>query len=109
MKTTLAISILLAGVLAGPVAAVAEDADADRANPEAFVKDSVITTKIKTKLATDHIHSLVDVSVDTDSNGIVYLSGTARTQEAIDQAESMARGTEGVKAVRSTLTIKKDD
>ncbi len=109
MKTTLAISILLAGVLAVPVAAVAEDSDADRSNPEAFVKDSAITTAVKAQLAAKHINSLGNISVDTDKNGIVWLSGTAHTQEAIDQAVSIARKTEGVKSVHSTLTVKKDD
>jgi hyperosmotically inducible periplasmic protein len=109
MKTTLAISILLAGVLANPVAAVAEDADADRSNPEAFVKDSAITTAVKAQLAAMHINSLGNISVDTDMNGVVWLSGTAHTQDAIDQAISITRQTEGVRSVHTTLTVKKDD
>jgi len=109
MKKTIAISILLAGVLAGPVAAVAEDADADRSNPEAFVKDSAITTAVKAQLAAKHINSLGNISVDTDKNGVVWLSGTAHTQDAIDQAISITRETEGVRSVHTTLTVKKDD
>ena len=42
-----------------------------------FVKDSAITTKIKTKLAADHITSLERIHVDTDKDGVVWLSGTA--------------------------------
>lgn len=91
------------------VAMAAEDSDADRSNPKAFVKDSAITVEVKSKLAAEHITSLGRISVDTDNNGIVYLSGTARSQEAIDKAISIARGTEHVKSVHSTLTIKKDD
>jgi hyperosmotically inducible protein len=109
MKTTIAISILLAGVLAAPLAAVAADSDTDRSNPEAFVKDSAITTAVKAQLAAKHINSLGNISVDTDKNGVVWLSGTAHTQEAIDQAISITRATEGVKSVHSTLTVKKDD
>lgn len=109
MKTTIAISILLAGVLAGPVAAVAEDSDADRSKTEAFVKDSAITTSVKAQLAAKHINSLGNISVDTDKNGIVWLSGTAHTQDAIDQAVSITRETDGVRSVNSTLTVKKDD
>ncbi|MCJ7452224.1 MAG: BON domain-containing protein [Steroidobacteraceae bacterium] len=109
MNKTLAISILLAGVLAVPVAAMAEDSDADRSNPKAFVKDSAITTAVKAQLAAKHINSLGNISVDTDMDGIVWLSGTAHTQDAIDQAISITRATEGVKSVHSTLTVKKDD
>jgi hyperosmotically inducible protein len=40
----------------------------------AFVKDSAITTKIKTKLAADHPTSLALVHVDTDKDGVVWLT-----------------------------------
>jgi hyperosmotically inducible protein len=110
MKTKLALACVIAGTLLGPVVAMAvEDSDADRSNPKAFVKDSAITVEVKSKLAAEHITSLGRISVDTDNDGIVYLSGTARSQEAIDKAISIARSTEHVKSVRSTLTIKKDD
>jgi hyperosmotically inducible protein len=110
MKLKLALTCLLAGSLLAPVIVTAAEATSpDRSNPKAFVKDSAITAKIKTKLALEHLTSVGRIHVDTDEDGIVYLSGTARTQEAIDKAESIARGTERVKDVRSTLTIKKDD
>jgi|CXWL01.1.fsa_nt_gi hyperosmotically inducible protein len=110
MKTKFALTCLVVGTLLGPVVALAaEDSDADRANPKAFVKDSAITTKIKTKLAAEHITSLGRIHVDTDNNGVVYLTGSARTQEAIDKAVSIARETEGVKSVRSELIVKLDD
>jgi osmotically-inducible protein OsmY len=32
--------------------------------------------------------------VDTDANGVVYLSGTAQSQEAIETAIRLARDTE---------------
>jgi hyperosmotically inducible periplasmic protein len=109
MKSSIAISIFLAGMLVGPLAAVAEDSDADRSNPEAFVKDSAVTVAVKAQLAAKHMNSLGNISVDTDKNGVVYLSGTAHTQEAINQAISIARETEHVRSVHSTLTVKKDD
>lgn len=109
MKKTL-LTCLAVGTLLGSVVAIAaDDMDADRSHPKAFVKDSAITTKIKTKLAAEHLTSLGRIHVDTDANGMVELSGTARTQEAIDKALSIARDTEGVKGVHSTLTVKKDD
>jgi hyperosmotically inducible periplasmic protein len=105
---TLITGMLLSAVLLVPVA-MAQDADVDRSHPTAFVKDSVITTKIKSKLATDHITSVGRIHVDTDANGVVWLTGSARSQEAIDHAVSVAKTTEGVKDVKSTLTIKQDD
>ena len=109
MKTKLAITWLLAGTLLGPVVALAADQDTDRSHPKAFVKDSAITAAIKTKLAAEHITSLGRIHVDTDKDGVVWLSGHARTQEAIDKAASIARETEGVKAVHNHVRIKKDD
>jgi len=110
MKATFATACVLCGTLLGPaVVVVAQDSDADRSHPAAFVKDSAITTKVKTKLAAEHITSLGRIHVDTDKNGVVWLTGSARTQEAADKAVSIARETEGVKAVHSKIKIKKDD
>ena len=110
MKTTFATSLIAIGMLVGPVAALAaEDSDADRSHPTAFVKDSAITAKIKTKLAAEHITSVGHIHVDTDKDGIVWLTGTAHSQEAVDKAVSIARETEHVKSVHSYLTVKKDD
>ena len=73
-----------------------------------FVKDSIITTKIKAKLAADHPGSLAHISVDTDKDGNVRLTGTANTQEEINQAVDTARNTEGVKLVWPDIKIKND-
>ena len=84
MKSKFALICLLSGALCAPViVSAATDQDADRSHPKAFVKDSAITTKIKTKLAAEHLTSLGRIHVDTDADGVVYLSGTARTHEAI--------------------------
>src|ERR1700686_3971618 len=109
MKTKYLAVGLVCGTLLGAVVASAQDSDADRSHPAAFVKDSAITTKIKTKLAAEHITSLGRIHVDTDKKGVVWLTGTARTREAADKAESIARETEGVKAVHTKIKIKKDD
>ena len=110
MKTTFATSIIAVSMLIGPVAALAvEDADADRAHAAAFVKDSAITAKIKTKLAAEHVTSLAKIHVDTDANGVVWLSGHARSEEAIEKAVSIARETEGVTEVKNHIHVKKDD
>src|SRR5450631_3375004 len=110
MKNKLAVTCVVFGTLLGSAMALADqDSDADRSHPKAFVKDSAITMKIKSKLATEHITSLGRIQVDTDKDGVVWLTGSARTQEAADKAVSIARDTEGVKDVRSHIKIKADD
>ena len=104
MKNPLAISFFLVGTILAPVVASA-DSDADRSQPMTFVKDSAITTKIKTELAAEKMSSLVDVKVDTDSAGAVVLSGKTKTQAEADKAVSIARNTEGVKSVTSKIQV----
>lgn len=109
IKTLSACAIAVATLLSPLAVRAAEDGDKDRKNPVAFVKDSVITTKIKTKLAAEKMSSLAKISVDTDANGMVVLGGTARDQAAIDKAAQIARGTEGVVSVQNNIKVKKDD
>ena len=99
---------LIAGAQMLSVAGYAADSDADRASGRAFVKDSVITTKIKAKMAEEKPSTLVKVSVDTDKSGIVVLSGTAKSQFDKDRAESIARNVSGVKMVENNILIKAD-
>jgi len=55
------------------------------------------------------ISSLVHIRVDTDSKGVVWLSGTAESQDSVDKAVSIARDTEGVSSVENHIKIKKND
>ena len=108
MKYKLATTCFVIGSVLAPVAAYAADSDTDRSKPKTFVKDSVITTKIKTKLAEEHLGSAKHIKVDTDKNGVVWLSGTTNNQAEADKAVALARDTEGVKSVRSDLKVRKD-
>lgn len=108
IKYKLATTCLVIGTVLAPVAAYAADSDTDRSKPAAFVKDSVITTKIKTKLAAEHLGSAIHIKVDTDMNGDVWLTGTANSQDEIDKAVAIARNTEGAKSVHSNLKVQKD-
>jgi hyperosmotically inducible protein len=101
-------TMIVVGSLLG-ASAFAQDSDTDRSHPKAFVKDSVITTKIKSKLAADHLSSVAKIKVDTDDRGMVWLSGTAPSREAADRAVQLARETEGVEGVKSSITVKRDD
>jgi hyperosmotically inducible protein len=109
MKTTLAVITLTLGAALLPGLSLGDDHDADRAHPVTFVKDSAVTAKIKSRLAAEHITSMGRIHVDTDANGNVYLTGTARSQEAIDKAVSIANSTEHVASVNNKLTIRQDD
>lgn len=108
MKYKIATTCFVIGAMLAPVATYAEDADADRPNAATFVKDSAITTKIKTQFAAEHLGSIKHINVDTDHNGVVWISGTVNTQAEADQAITIARNTEGVRAVKSNLTVQKD-
>jgi hyperosmotically inducible periplasmic protein len=112
VKFKFATSLIAAAALLGSFAVhAASDAgtDADRSHPKRFMKDSVITTKVKTHLAEEKIGSLAHIRVDTHGHGAVVLTGTAHTQEEADKAVSVARSTEGVTSVKSKIRVKKDD
>jgi|SRR4030095_3113161 hyperosmotically inducible protein len=108
MKYKLATTCFVIGSMLAPVAAYAADSDKDRSNPANFVKDSVITTKIKTQLAAEHPGSVKHIQVDTDKDGIVWMTGTANSQDEVDKAVAIARNTDGVKSVHSELKVQKD-
>jgi len=100
--------MMILGAILAPAIALA-DSDTDRSHPMNFVKDSVITTKVKAKLADDKMRTLVHVSVDTDAQGAVLLSGKTTSQKDADRAVAIARETEGVTSVTSTIVVSKDD
>jgi hyperosmotically inducible protein len=97
---------LVAAVVSLPVAMAADDrADSDTAHPGTYVKDSVITAKIKSKLAAKHLATLTDIQVDTDDRGVVWLSGHAPTKDASDLAAMIAKDTEGVSSVHNKISV----
>ena len=108
MNTKIATTCLLAAALALPLAGYSADGDTDRSSPKNFVKDSIITTKVKTELAEEKMSSLVHIKVDTDAKGQVSLSGTAANQAAIDRAVVITRGVKGVVSVSNDIKIKAD-
>ncbi|HLX79909.1 MAG TPA: BON domain-containing protein [Burkholderiales bacterium] len=105
MNTKFVAGVFTAGALMLPIAGHSADSDTDRSSPSAFVKDSVITAKIKAELAEQKLSSLLHVRVDTDANGAVVLSGTAKTKRAADDAVAVARGVDGVTSVQSNIRV----
>jgi hyperosmotically inducible periplasmic protein len=95
--------ILCAFVAVG--AAGAMSALADEPTTGAYVKDSVITTKVKAKLAAKHMSTLTKIKVDTDKDGVVWLSGTAPTKDASNLAEMITKDTDGVRSVHNDIIV----
>jgi osmotically-inducible protein OsmY len=71
-----------------------------------YVDDSVITTKVKSLLASDDFLKSFEITVET-YKGIVQLSGFVDSQKAVDKAGEVAGGVKGVKSVKNNLNVKK--
>ncbi len=70
-----------------------------------YVDDSVITTKVKAKLADDDFFKSFQISVET-YKGIVQLSGFVNSQQAVNKAGEIVRSVQGVKSVKNDLIVK---
>jgi hyperosmotically inducible protein len=105
MKHLMLAGMLTAGVLCAPIVLADETGTARDDSSHHFVKDSVITTKVKSKLAAQHLTTLTRIKVDTDENGVVWLSGRAPNQDAVDMATMIARNTEGVTSVHNDVAV----
>ncbi len=93
--------LIIAGVLALPLISVAADGDPVSTK----LSDSVITAKVKAEFAKDKTVSATDIKVETDSKGLVQLSGTAKTQAEAEQAVKIAKNTKGVTAVKNDIVV----
>ena len=84
----------------------AADQEKERTNSVGqYVDDSTITAKVKAKHAEDKLVSAMGVNVET-KQGVVVLSGEAKTEAEIDRAEALAKQVEGVKAVSNLIELK---
>jgi osmotically-inducible protein OsmY len=70
-----------------------------------YVDDSVITTKVKSLLAADDFLKSFQIGVETNK-GIVQLSGSVASKNAVDKAGEIARDVKGVKSVKNDLIVK---
>lgn len=79
-----------------------------KSNPQTtghYIDDTVITTAVKTHLATDGpLKTMTQISVKTVEN-TVYLTGVAPTLQTKNQAEEIARQVEGVQTVVNNITV----
>lgn len=70
-----------------------------------YVDDSVITSKVKTRLYQDKTTSGWDIKVAT-KDGVVQLSGFVKSDAEKTKAGELARGVKGVKSVSNDLIVK---
>ena len=71
----------------------------------AYVDDTVVTTRVKTKFAEDKTVSAMAIQVET-MKGVVQLSGFAKSGEEKLKAEQLARSVNGVVDVRNDIIVK---
>jgi len=69
------------------------------------VGDSVVTTKVKAAFAKDKLVSASDIKVETDSQGMVQLSGTAKSKLEAEQAIKLAKSVKGVTSVQDNIIV----
>lgn len=109
MKQKLVTRCLLMGTLLLPAAsqAAAQSDEPSGASSAAgsFIKDSLITAKVKGAFARDPQVSALNIKVETDENGVVQLSGTARSKAESERAQAIALHTTGVTLVENHLQV----
>jgi len=92
-------------VAGAPAATMADkDRPAKMGRSDQPVDDTMITTKVKAAYAKDKTVSALATEVNT-VNGVVKLTGTAKSKAEADQAVALARRVEGVKSVQNDSKI----
>ena len=81
-----------------------KDRTADGRRSDQPVDDTWITTKVKAKMVEDKQVSATNIHVKT-VNGVVELTGTAKSREESSQAVSLARSIKGVKSVTNNIKV----
>jgi len=71
-----------------------------------YVDDSVITTKVKSLLASDDFIKSFQISIET-YQGTVQMSGFVDSQKAVDKAKEIVKSVKGVKSIKNNLIVKK--
>ena len=77
---------------------------ADRPRSDQPVDDSWITTKVKAKMVEDKRVHASTISVKT-VNGVVELTGTAKSMDESSRAAALARSIKGVQSVNNNISV----
>jgi hyperosmotically inducible periplasmic protein len=102
MKSTLC--VLAAGVFIAGLSGCATTPTERNQTVTERASDGWITTKIKSEFAMDNLVRLDAIHVNTD-NGVVHLSGVAKSREEANRAIQIASGVKGVRSVRNEMQI----
>jgi osmotically-inducible protein OsmY len=70
-----------------------------------YTGDAAITTAVKAAYAKDSTVAATSIGVET-MDGIVQLSGFAKSAEEKSRAETLARQAKGVKSVRNNIIVR---
>jgi osmotically-inducible protein OsmY len=81
-----------------------KDRTAEKRRSDQPVDDTWITTKVKAKFVEDKQVSATTIHVKT-VNGVVELTGTAKSMDEATKAASLARGVEHVKSVTNNIKV----
>ncbi|MBK1663162.1 transporter [Rhodospirillum rubrum] len=71
----------------------------------AYIDDAAITTKVKAAILDDEMLKVMEIKVSTYQQ-VVQLSGFVEKPAMVGRAGRVARGVEGVKAVKNDLHVK---
>lgn len=104
-KTSFVAPLLATGLFlaAAPSVQAADVPSAQKAG--AYIDDSVITAKVKAALLEDKQVSSMKIKVVT-KDGVVTLKGSVPSAELGQHALQLVAGIEGVRDVKSDLTVK---
>ena len=103
-KTVDSVSSASEQMIPSAAGSTAMDAQEVPKNDELAALDGVITTEVKSQLAADSVGKDVNIGVTT-THGIVVLTGTVLTQDAIDQARGVAEKVKDVKSVDTSAML----
>lgn len=100
--------IILVAALAGPMFLLATGCSVARKQQTVgeMIDSSAITTEVKAKLADSSETSALNISVKTMDDGVVQLSGFAKSQHEKNRAGEIARSVKGVTQVHNDLIVK---
>ncbi|WP_288411313.1 BON domain-containing protein [uncultured Herbaspirillum sp.] len=105
-KTPFVAHLLAASFLIAATVPTVQAADAPSAQKAgAYIDDSVITAKVKAALLEDKQVSAMKIKVLT-KDGVVTLKGSVPSTELGQHALQLVAGVEGVRDVKSELTVK---
>ena len=102
-KLHLMAAFVLAGLLAGPLAACSSTPTSESTGE--YIDNAAISNKIRAKLIGDKDLNIFKIDVTT-YKGVAQLSGFVNSASAKARASAVAAGVQGVKEVRNNLVVK---